>query len=83
MYMSSKLYPDYPVLIVDDEEHVVASQEDVLKSHGISNLMSTMDSREVAGILSGNEVELVLLDLFLMEYLSPLGIVIQRLMTYI
>jgi DNA-binding NtrC family response regulator len=61
--MSSKHYPDYPVLIVDDEEHVVASQEDVLKSHGITNLISTADSREVAGILSGNEVELVLLDL--------------------
>ena len=61
--MSSKHYPDCPVLIVDDEEHVVASQEDVLKSHGITNLMSTTDSREVAGILSGNEVELVLLDL--------------------
>jgi DNA-binding NtrC family response regulator len=61
--MSSKHYPDYPVLIIDDEEHVVASQEDVLKSHGIINLISTTDSREVAGILSGNEVELVLLDL--------------------
>ena len=61
--MSSKHYPDCPVLIVDDEEHVIASQEDVLKSHGITNLMSTTDSREVAGILSGNEVELVLLDL--------------------
>ena len=61
--MSSKHHPDCPVLIVDDEEHVVASQEDVLKSHGITNLMSTTDSREVAGILSGNEVELVLLDL--------------------
>lgn len=61
--MSSKHYPDCPVLMVDDEEHVVASQEDVLKSHGITNLISTTDSREVAGILSGNEVELVLLDL--------------------
>lgn len=61
--MSSKHHPDCPVLIVDDEEHVIASQEDVLKSHGITNLMSTTDSREVAGILSGNEVELVLLDL--------------------
>jgi DNA-binding NtrC family response regulator len=61
--MSSKYYPDYPVLIVDDEKHVVESQEDVLKSHGIANLISTTDSREVAGILSGNEVELILLDL--------------------
>ncbi len=61
--MSAKHYPDNPVLIVDDEQHVVASQEDVLRSHGISNLMNTTDSREVASILSGNEMELVLLDL--------------------
>ena len=61
--MSSKRYPDFPVLIVDDEQHVVESQEDVLKSHGINNLMSTTDSREVADLLRGNEVELVLLDL--------------------
>jgi len=56
-------YPDFPVLIVDDEQHVVESQEDVLKSHGINNLMSITDSREVVDILKGNEVELVLLDL--------------------
>jgi DNA-binding NtrC family response regulator len=63
MHMSSKNYPDYPVLIVDDEQHVVESQEDVLKSNGINNLLSTTDSREVAGIMGGREVELVLLDL--------------------
>ena len=61
--MSATHYPECPVLIVDDEQHVVDSQEDILRSHGISNLMSTTDSREVAGILGGNEVELVLLDL--------------------
>jgi DNA-binding NtrC family response regulator len=61
--MSSRRFPDFPVLIVDDEEHVISSQEDVLRSHGITNLMSTMDSREVLDILGGNEMELVLLDL--------------------
>ena len=61
--MSSKMYPECPVLIVDDETHVVKSQEDVLKAHGITNLMSTTDSREVMGIIKGCEVELVLLDL--------------------
>jgi two-component system response regulator HydG len=61
--MSSRRFPDFPVLIVDDEEHVVASQEDVLRSHGINNLMSTTDSREVMDMLGGSEVEAVLLDL--------------------
>jgi DNA-binding NtrC family response regulator len=61
--MSIRRFPDFPVLIVDDEEHVIASQEDVLRSHGITNLMSTTDSRKVLEILGESEAELVLLDL--------------------
>jgi len=67
--MSSKLYPDYPVLIVDDEMHVVESQVSVLKANGITNLMSTTDSREVIHLLQSNEVEGILLDLR-MPYIS-------------
>jgi YesN/AraC family two-component response regulator len=61
--MSSKLYPEYPVMIVDDEEHVVESQTNVLKSSGINNILTTRDSREVMSLLHDNEVELILLDL--------------------
>jgi len=67
--MSSKLHPDYPVLIVDDEAHVVESQVSVLKSNGMNNLMSTTDSREVLRLLHSNEVEVILLDLR-MPYIS-------------
>jgi DNA-binding NtrC family response regulator len=61
--MSSKLYPEYPVLIVDDESHVVSSEMNVLKSNGIDNLIGSTDSREVIELLNRNEVEAILLDL--------------------
>jgi len=67
--MSSKLYPDYPVLIVDDEMHVVESQVSIMKANGITNLMSATDSREVISLLQSNEVEVILLDLR-MPYIS-------------
>jgi DNA-binding NtrC family response regulator len=61
--MSSRLYPEYPVMIVDDEEHIVESQANVLKASGINNIHSTRDSREVMSFLRDKEVELILLDL--------------------
>ncbi len=74
--MSSKLYPDYPVLIVDDEAHIVDSQLNVLRSNGINNIISTTDSREVLGLLHSNEVEVVILDLR-MPYISGEDILLQ------
>lgn len=74
--MSSKLYPDYPVLIVDDEAHIVESQLNVLRSNGINNIISTTDSREVLGLLHSNEVEVVILDLR-MPYISGEDILLQ------
>jgi DNA-binding NtrC family response regulator len=61
--MSPKSYPEFPVLIVDDEPVVVSSQRNVLKSHGIDNLIDTTDSTEVMGVLQRTEVEAVVLDL--------------------
>ena len=40
--MSSKVFPEYPVLIVDDEEHIVESQVAALRSNGITNIISTI-----------------------------------------
>ena len=74
--MSSRLYPDYPVLVVDDEAHIVESQLNVLKSNGINNIISTTDSREVMGLLHSNEVEVVILDLR-MPYISGEDILLQ------
>ncbi len=67
--MSSKVFPEYPVLIVDDEEHIVESQVAALRSNGITNIISTSDSREVMELLHDREMELILLDLS-MPYIS-------------
>jgi DNA-binding NtrC family response regulator len=62
-FMGSRKYPDYPVLMVDDDPHALESQLTVLRSNGINNLMSTTDSRDVMDMLKSSEIEAVLLDL--------------------
>ena len=52
-----------PVLIVDDEESVITSLTTILKSHGITNVIGCMDSREVLSMLKTQDIELILLDL--------------------
>jgi len=58
-------YPLHPVLLVDDEIHTLASFDIALRSHGISNTIRCQDSREVAGILDHQPVEVILLDLMM------------------
>ena len=67
--MSTRTFPDYPVLMVDDDAHVLESQLTVLRSNGINNLLSTTDSRQVMDMLKSSEIETVLLDLS-MPYIS-------------
>ncbi len=55
--------PRFPILIVDDDESVLVGLTSALASSGFGNLLTTRDSREVMGVLSGHEVEAVLLDL--------------------
>ena len=67
--MSESLYPEKPVLIVDDEPMALKSYEMAFLSSGVNNVIACADSREVESILEHTEVELVLLDL-IMPYLS-------------
>jgi DNA-binding NtrC family response regulator len=59
------LFPENPVLIVDDEESEVDSFETALKLSGITHILTCQDSREVLPILSGQKVECILLDLIM------------------
>ncbi len=59
------LVPEYPVLIVDDEESELESFDTVLKLGGITNTIKCLDSREVLPILSKQEVECILLDIIM------------------
>ena len=61
--MKAGYYPEFPVLLVDDEEQVLSSTSKVLKSTGINNLHLCNDSREVMSLLAEKEVETILLDI--------------------
>ncbi|MCK5055652.1 MAG: sigma-54-dependent Fis family transcriptional regulator [Candidatus Aminicenantes bacterium] len=61
--MIEAAYPEYPVLIVDDEENALESFEITLNSARIDNIILCSDSREVMPLLKKQKVELILLDL--------------------
>ncbi|HBA87881.1 MAG TPA: two-component system response regulator [Geobacter sp.] len=62
--MTENLYPDFGVLLVDDEPDWLGSLSLTLEScGGISNITTCSDSREVLSILEKGEIGLVLLDL--------------------
>ena len=62
--MKSAPYPDFSILIVDDEPAWLKSFSLTLKScAGINNIIICQDSREVIGLLGKGGIGLVLLDL--------------------
>ncbi|MDZ7641352.1 MAG: sigma-54 dependent transcriptional regulator [Desulfurivibrio sp.] len=76
--MDTATYPDSPILLVDDEEHALASFDIALKSHGLNNTIRCADGRQVAEIVNSREIAIVLLDLIMphvsgQEILTKLG----------
>ena len=63
--MVTDLYPDRPILLVDDEEHSLASFDIALKTHGINHTLRCSDGREVLKIADDEDLEVVLLDLIM------------------
>lgn len=61
--MDQILFPAHPVLLVDDEIELLKSVEMALRSGGIKNIMCCRNSRDVMPLLSGQEIEVILLDL--------------------
>jgi len=61
--MSQPSNPCSPILVVDDEPHVLHGFEMALRLAGMNNILLCSDSREVMGILARQEIEVVLLDL--------------------
>jgi len=51
------------VLLVDDEEQMLAAEEIALASEGITNVAQCRDSREALGLLAAREYSAVLLDI--------------------
>jgi len=61
--MIQSTYPEFPVMLVDDEVKTLQSFELLLNSGGIDNLILCEDSRKVLEILSKQEISVLLLDL--------------------
>lgn len=61
--MNKRSYPDYPVLLVDDEPHALNSMKVILNSDGITNVQCIQNPRDVLSFMTTNQVSMVLLDL--------------------
>lgn len=63
--MAESLYPNFPILLVDDEQDMLIFLEDLLISLGITNVKTCSDSRKVMAILKTEAIPLILLDLMM------------------
>ena len=61
--MEKILYPEEPVLIVDDEIKILEGFTFMLKMAGIDHIVCIQDSREVMPLLEKKSIEVILLDL--------------------
>ena len=67
--MIQDLNPIHPLVLVDDEEHVLISFDTELRENGFNHIVSCADSREVIPLLAERKAAAVLLDLW-MPHLS-------------
>jgi CheY-like chemotaxis protein len=63
--MSEKLFPEFPILLVDDEEDVLMSMYMNFKLEGINNVERCPDSLEVMPRLKEKKYSLILLDILM------------------
>lgn len=74
--MNKPLYPELPILLVDDEEHFLSSLKANLRVRGINHVELCSDPREVMGRLEKKNYSLILLDLN-MTYVHGADLLIQ------
>jgi DNA-binding NtrC family response regulator len=63
--MNSSKYPSRPVLLVDDEEQALQSFTVTLRSSGINHILTCSDGKDVLPLLTREECEVMLLDLWM------------------
>jgi|GEM_PF-49853 len=63
--MTEHLYPEHPLLVVDDEVQALKSYEMTFLAAGINNVITCSDSRQVMGIVAEQDVEVVMLDVIM------------------
>lgn len=57
------------VLLVDDEEHILTTSSLSLRTHGVTQIMTLQDSREVMPLLTAQSIAVIVIDLH-MPHLS-------------
>jgi DNA-binding NtrC family response regulator len=67
--VSESAYPHLPIMLVDDEPQALTSLEMTLRSASMNNFICCQDSRDVLSVLARQEIEIMLLDLW-MPHLS-------------
>jgi DNA-binding NtrC family response regulator len=67
--MNQALYPEYPILLVDDEKHYLNGLEFNLNARGLTHVECCEDSRQVMPLLREKKFSLILLDI-LMPHIS-------------
>lgn len=63
MNEANVLAPQLPIVMVDDEEHILASYDMALRLGGYTNITQCNDSRDVTGVLEETGAAVLLLDL--------------------
>lgn len=61
--MAAAIYPNNPILLVDDEQAFLFSAENVLIANGLTNLKASCDSAKVMDMLAKEEFSLIVLDM--------------------
>lgn len=61
--MPQTIYPERPILLVDDEPMILLSFGTILRKSGINNFLTIEDSRDVMSALEEQQVSVVVLDL--------------------
>ena len=61
--MTESVYPNFPIMMIDDEEQALKSFEMTLRSASMNNFISCHDSRDVMPLLQSRDIEVMLLDL--------------------
>ncbi|MBI5847656.1 MAG: sigma-54-dependent Fis family transcriptional regulator [Nitrospirae bacterium] len=61
--MQQTLYPEYPILLIDDEPMILLSFGTILRKSGINHFQTVEDSRDVLQTLENLQVSAVVLDL--------------------
>jgi DNA-binding NtrC family response regulator len=63
--MNQSLFPEFPILLVDDEKHFLNSMVFNLSSKGLTNVLCCEDSRNVMPLLKEKKFSLILLDILM------------------